>query len=699
MKENLVFKPRARLLLQLGEQLIRNESIALLELVKNSYDADARDVKVSMTQLDDREKGVIVVEDDGHGMDIEIIKTVWMEPGSDYKERLFKDKKRSPRFNRLPLGEKGIGRFGVHKLGNEIELISKKENKKEVYLKVDWSKFKGDRYLHEVAIDMDERNTPELFNNGKTGTKIIIKNLRNSWTRGMIREIHRALNALCSPFDTPDSFTVTFEVDKKEWVEDLKTWEDFKNEKLFNVYCDLEGNEIKKFKYEFCPWPAMTKLNSRLVTEKAPEVEKRKYLRDRDKNKIDLSSAHIGIVKFEASIFDMDSRILELGVQDKKGLKEYLDINGGIRVYRDGVRVYDYGEPGNDWLNLGGRRVNLPTRRLSNNLIIGAVHLNRDESQGLIEKANREGFIENSSYHTLCSAILYTLSIVESLRNIDKDKIRTFYGATPSSEPVLSSIHDLRNTIEKKIKDKELQDEICRYLSRIEEDYKNINETLLKSAGAGLSLSVAIHEVEKIAAELKLAIEKEKAPQRIVKLVKHLADIVESYGDLVRKEPKKTENAAKLIEQSLFNVELRLEAHKIEVTRNYKGLPESIEIKCKRNLVVGSIMNIIDNSIWWLDYSEIEEKKLFIAISNDLPGYQCIVIADNGPGFNLPTEEIVKPFVTGKPDGMGLGLHIVKEVMHMQGGRLIFPEKGDFNLPGEFGKGAVVVLAFKEEEK
>ncbi len=73
-------------------------------------------------------------------------------------------------------------------------------------------------------------------------------------------------------------------------------------------------------------------------------------------------------------------------------------------------------------------------------------------------------------------------------------------------------------------------------------------------------------------------------------------------------------------------------------------------------------------------------------------------MADNGPGFSLPTEEITKPFVSAKPDGMGLGLHIAKSVMETHGGELMFPEAGDVSIPKEFRSGAIVVLAFRKEK-
>jgi signal transduction histidine kinase len=697
-KEILVnFKPRARLLLQLGDQLIKNESIALIELVKNSYDADANKVDIYMENVDDLNNGTIIIEDDGYGMDIQTVENVWMEPGSDFKSEKFDKRELSPKYNRLPIGEKGIGRFGVHKLGNQIEMTTKKENSKEVYVKIDWDIFNKYRYLEQVPIKIIEREIPKLFKNEKTGTSIVISNLRKEWTRGVARNVKRTITALVSPFESNDSFTAEFDVaDKPGWFEGLLEWKDVKDYSLFNFKITISGNSIKEFKYEFTPWASMPKLSGREVTLKNEIVSKFAMLENEDGKNFSLSDFNIGDIIFEGYIFDRDPFVLRLGVSDKTGFKSYLNNNSGIRVFRDGLRVYDYGEPENDWLGLDLRRVNQPTKRLSNNIILGAVYLNRTDSFDLIEKTNREGFVETPAYEAFRNSILHTLNIVETLRFSDKQKLREIYGPTPKSEPVLQILGDLKDYVEKNVKEEDVKKEIIRYLIKVEDDYKRINENLLKAAGAGLSMSVVAHEVEKIILEVSKVLKAENASERAINLVKHLEKLIDGYSGIIRKSTQTNEDLKEVIDQALTNTEFRLASHKIDIIRAYKNYQKNSKTKIARSLLIGSLMNIIDNSIYWLEKSEQPNKKIYINISDEEDGYLNIIIADNGTGFLLPTDEITEPFVSAKPAGIGLGLHIASEIMIAQKGKLSFPDWGDFELPNEFKNGAVISFAFKK---
>lgn len=145
------------MLLLLGDQLIRNAGIAVFELVKNAYDADANDVKVDLLNVDDQDNGRIVVSDDGIGMNWEIVTEVWLEPGTDYRESQKRAGAKTPKHNRTPMGEKGIGRFAAHKLGRSIALVTRQRGAPEVVVEIDWEQFLQDKYLSDLAIAVDSR--------------------------------------------------------------------------------------------------------------------------------------------------------------------------------------------------------------------------------------------------------------------------------------------------------------------------------------------------------------------------------------------------------------------------------------------------------------------------------------------------------------------------------------------------------------
>lgn len=702
------FKPRARLLIQLGDQLIKNESIALVELVKNSYDADANKVDIYMEHPNDPDTGTIIIEDDGFGMTTDIVENVWLEPGSDFKSKKIQNLEGSPKYGRLPIGEKGIGRFGVHKLGKVIEMTTKSEGSKEVFVRIDWTDFDKYKYLEDVPIKIVERDLPKLFKNGKTGTNIIISKLRKAWERGIAREVKRSITALTSPFENNDSFNPSFDIlDKRGWFDGLLEWEDIREYSLFKFRVEMVGDSISSFTYEFTPWPTMTKLFSREVTLQDPLIDTFKRLKFKDENNVDqyfsLSDFEIGKVVFEGYVFDLDAFVLKLGVSDKKGFKDYMRKNGGVKVFREGLRVYDYGEPENDWLDLDYRRFQQPSKAISNNLILGAVYLNRKDSIDLKEKTNREGFVDNDAYKAFKSSILHAIELIETLRLHDKKKLKEIYGPTAKSEPVMHLLAEAKQYVEEKVKESEVKDQIVKYLYKIESDYKKVNENLLKAAGAGLSMSVVVHEAEKIIFEVEKVLKFEKASDRALKLVQHLSSLIDGYAEIIRRSSRTTENIKELLDQALFNIEFRLASHNIEVGRAYKNFNGQFRLKVAKNLLMGSLMNVLDNSIYWLHQKEIQEVerkqafqgKIYLTLTED-DSYTYLIVADNGTGFLIPTDDVTEPFVSAKPGGMGLGLHIVREIMESQEGRLLFPEVGDFELPQEFSKGAIVVLSLKK---
>ena len=695
------FKPKARLLVQLGEQLIKNEGIALLELIKNSYDADAKKVEISLFKLDSKEEGKIIVKDYGNGMDLDLVENVWLEPGTDYK--ILEENKFSPRLGRRVLGQKGIGRFASHKMGNNIELITRKKDSREIHLNIDWTRLKQTRYLEDFPISVDVKD-PEVFVGDETGTQIIISNFRKPWSKSQFRDAYRSWTSLLSPFDAPEKFDIEYNIDRDDWLEGLLTLDKLKKAALFDVECMFEGNKIQKLTYRFTPWESMKGIEGRTITIDDPPLKTLLKLKSQGNlgalHPIDLSNFEIGPVRIRALIFDRDPKILSLGLEDKSGFKKYLNENGGIRVYRDGVRVFDYGEKGNDWLGLDEKRINSLGQKISNNIILGSVYVGADKSQSLAEKANREGFIENEAYGQFKDAISYVIEIIEKLRVLDKDRLRLVYGPSRRTEPVIYSIDDLSHTIRIDVVETELRKKLLKKLMKIKTEYVQVNDLLLKSSNTGLVFNTVVHQVEKIVKELKTTVEINPVDKKLLKLVDNLEKTIRGYIFLVKKSSIKNNSLKNLINNAFDVLENRLYKHEITPVKKYRDFPVEDKVDSYDGHTVTSIINILDNSVYWLDQKGGSNKKIFVSISDEMEGYLSIVIADNGTGFsNITGQQMVSPYISTKPFGTGLGLHLAKEVMELQKGEIRFPDWGDFSLPKEFQDGAIVALCFRKKKK
>lgn len=722
-KDKYFFRPRARLLVQLGDQLIRSENIAIVELVKNAYDADAKECEIICENIDDLSSGSITIQDNGCGMTPEVVKNVWLEPGADFKAKIFERGDQAefdfsvvlPR--RVPLGEKGVGRFGAHKLGSRIELVTKSaHSKKEVVIKIDWDDFSKEKYLEEATFLVEER-TPVIFTSTKTGTRITMSGLRYTWTAKKYDELTRNINSLKSPFELAGDFKVVQKLslkDKKKedrWQTQIIEPEDIRTAALWEASGAVEGDKIIDFKMEFKPWDTLdvdprTVSLEELKSKGNDELER--VLSDSSEGKVNLRDGNIGRFNFHMYVFDLDQKTLGFNPIEKESLKKYLGDNGGVRVYRDGFRIYDYGEPGNDWLGLDKERINNPTKFIGNKNIIGAVMLDRKNSASLVEKTNREGFVENKAYKTFLSAVRYVAYLVGMERGNDKRAILAHLRGDKKVETAPTSyevsvledkVTDVISRTDIKNKDKIIQ-EISDDFRRIQEQFVNTSQILIKSSNMGLTFGVVVHEVDKRLNSVKNILDTADEDinaadlKNLRELISGIVKLVEGYGAISATD-KKVNSLRKTIDIALLNNEFRFDAHGISIVSNYKKTPDQ-KVKFSLNSTVGILLNLFDNSIYWLNKYQIKDPKIFLTIKHykDRVG---IVVADNGNGFSIDFEDAVKPYYTQKViGGHGLGLHIANEVMKAQRGNLIQRLPSEVpDLPAEFNNGAIIELVFK----
>jgi hypothetical protein len=702
MKKTFSVSPRV--LAHLGEDLIKNESIALLELVKNSYDACASKCKIEfITETkESRKLKEIIINDDGFGMDKNIIETVWLTIGTDFKHKDIKLNE----CHRIPLGEKGIGRLGVHKLGNKISLISKKKNNYECFLKINWNLLSNADEIEDFTINLKEFQKAKFIKN--SGTKIVIRDLKTKWDRRELREVFRALTSLNSPIlndedekEKKNKFKVEVCSNNEDLFKGLPTFEEIKDSAMYFGHCKMEGYQITEFKYEFKPWNTLTKVDEGRTVDTLPKKALEIVDSTKQANRINLDAHGIGPIEFDLMIFEKDTQVFNFVNVEKTTLKQYLAENGGIRVYRDDIRVYDYGERDNDWLGIDIKRVGRVGGNVSNNIIIGSVKLERSESFRLKEKTNREGFVENDSYYAFVEAVNYALSLFVKERNIDKTLLTNLYKKHKHIEPVLSDLNTVIEIVEEKVED-ETKKELLKYLDRINTDYQEVKATLIKSANAGLNLSVVIHEIEKLIAALIASLNMEDM-SKALNISQSLDKVIHGYTKMIKKSTIKETKLSKVVEDALDNFEFRFFDHSIDVISNHK------ESDLKGYLAeaesISMLTNLLDNSIYWLSYARKKNRKISVFLTDQIKGFNSIIVSDNGPGFNMPFDVATEAFMTGKPHsiGSGLGLHISTEMMRAMKGQLLILEKDDIELPEDVNKKdidkAIVALCFKKEKE
>jgi signal transduction histidine kinase len=690
-------RPRARLLSLLGEQLIGNDQLAVFELVKNAYDADASKVTVSVGGLDTNEPTIVVV-DDGEGMSADTLLHVWLEPGNDHRQSQRENKTRSPKFKRLPLGEKGVGRFAVHKLGNRIKLTTRKANGPELSLDLDWNQLISKKYLADTRIKIF-RNKPFHFPGTAHGTRIEISDLkRTDWTRGDIRKLQRLITAIDSPFSDHSSFSASLEVpERKEWLRGIPSVHELVDSAPWRFEFRLDQQGLW-YSYSFKP-PVGIKVEPR--QEGASGQQLLLPSKPGSKNKVvsDVEMLKgIGPISGTLVAFDKDPKIRRLLPQISL-LDDFLEHWSGIRVYRDDIRIFNYGEPDDDWLGLDLRRVNRPTERLSRNIVIGAVNLSLEESFLLREKTNREGFDENAAYETFKTLVLAAVSKFEIERALDKDRLKRAVEGTKNTfhAPVEYPLAELRTAIH----DAGMDDKLLRYVDKVEHDYHEVKELMLKTGMAGLNLAVVFHEAERGVRSLYQAIRKKHDPSVVELQASALMLMFEDISGLLRKRSSKRVSLRETVQTAVRLAGRRFERHQVHAS--FDLLPDDdIAIQGSAELVLGALTNLIDNALYWLRvrWPEVPAgaeyvRQLHIKIVREPGEGAALVLADNGPGIKDDPEVLVRPFFSRRPDGMGLGLYYSSMAMQLNGGNLMFGDAIDVDLPQGLD-GAVISMFFPE---
>jgi len=425
------FSVDSALLQELGERLVTTPHVALAELVKNSYDADATEVHVDIRESDGGGPE-IEVRDNGCGMTLKQIREFWMRIGNTHKD----SEQHSKLYGRPLTGSKGIGRFCVRRLGTRVKLESRAKSGHRVEfntLEIDWTKFIAGDDVAKVPVN----GTSRIESGDETGVKLIMSGARRGEWHSLEDQrsyayLLRQLSTLAANrgakrrgFEPDPGFRVILNAPALEYGAALANFVDEKDpglavdirERLMNAGWALLTAHVGKDGKIKCELDAAAPVGKRDFTSS----HKFETLRD--------ASLKLAVFVEEPG-WNRDEKLVPLGK-----LNGILNDWGGVQLRRRGVRIFPYGNPGDDWLDIEkdrARRLGKPPQddlidfantikartpldtgrvllnMLSHKAYLGAIEVG-ERQEGLEAKADREGFIENSTFKELRQFVRFAI--------------------------------------------------------------------------------------------------------------------------------------------------------------------------------------------------------------------------------------------------------------------------------------------------
>ncbi|USI68224.1 ATP-binding protein [Lactococcus petauri] len=710
------FEPKGRLLMSIGRDLIKDSSAALVELVKNSYDADASEVEVKYVKDAGYEK--IVVKDNGQGMSPDTVINSWMSPATDYKLRA----KTSPK-GRVYQGRKGIGRYAVSLLGNKLKLITVHDGIKTIAI-FDWEEIENAEKLSEIEIDIIQDTTTE-----NNSTTLIITNeknedggyFRSELSEANVKTIEKEFSKLLfgqkdfTIYVTYDNFFENLEKNCKR-----KAIPEYKADEAYHYR--LYGYVNEDFEYKFC--------FKNMYTNLEKEFEGNYFENLISKGKaLNTPIVSCGNLIFDYKVYDKDSKGLdliidflnsnveELGKLSKRDARNLLKDNSGLAIFRNGFRIRPYGDVDYDWLGLNSRRVQNPSGAIGSEQLRGSIEVQNEEVSGLKEKSARDGLYENSNYTTLQLISLFALNILEKERINYRKKpagkqppIQTLFDFTEANTNIQK---ELEKTFEKIVASpSKKQDYLLKLTDYVSKEFKTLevvnqdtyeevkNEIAIyqQHATLGNVITVVLHEGRKPLSWIKNKIP--RAKRKFLRATKDYPEIKDIYSppfdileelnseatDLseffkkldpmtpTKRSKMKEINLQKMLENVLGI--FRSEAEKYNIIFNLTCAKEITVTMHEQDLYM-AVTNLLENSVFWVQYSK-EDKRVIDVVVSDYETTTIVNFLDNGPGISkedIKSEVIFVPGYSGKENvennnGTGLGLAIAGEALSRNNGKL-----------------------------
>jgi len=688
-------RPAGRHILTIGRDLIQDCYAAVVELVKNAYDADSPDVDIEFRAKSDHSGYFIVITDHGHGMSRDTVIHKWMVPST--RDKL--DRRLSPA-GRIMQGRKGVGRYAASILGTDLLLETVTPEGEKTTVLVEWNTFEDAQYLDDVEILIETKKVSEL-----SGTRLTVTgdgDLLREWDQKQFDKLRFELKKLISPV----SAAINEERDDDE----------------FRISLKVDGfPDVQNVTETIEPYPIFDLFDYRITGRidadgKGSLTYSLQKARNTTKEKIRFNAGGAtgcGELVFDIRVYDREKEAIESligrGLKDESGnyvgnlqARQLLNEYNGIGVYRNGFRIRPLGDADFDWLKLNEQRVQNPSLRIGSNQVIGYVQIQSDELSGLVEKSARDGLRENVAFARLKEITKAVIAKLEERRFDYRKKAglsRPVLKVEREFERLFSSDvlkRNIRSKLTRGGVDKKTADEIIEIISRDAEDKNKVADEIRQTvaiyqgqATLGKIINVILHEgrrplnyfrnqipnlrywydsfvktrdAGKLETFMPIAEGVGLNAEIFVKLFSRLDPLAAG-----KRTARKPLDLKKTIRNSLSVFDEEMKTH--NVVPRVDG-PNDFRFSSWQQDIYAIFTNLVDNSIYWMAEKKVSKREITIDVVTDGDSLLHIDYRDTGPGIEpdlIASEVIFEPQFSTKPAGTGLGLAIAGEAATRNG--------------------------------
>ena len=685
--EQIPFRMHPRVFAALGEDLVTNDVVAVIELVKNAYDAFAQSVRLRFR--DDPSHGMFLeIEDDGNGMTREVLEDVWCLVATPHKE--VNPVVKSGNKERRVSGEKGLGRLSAARLGERLHMLTQAPGDPCWEVNVNWSDIaQGDDLTKSFA---GCRKYPGESPFVKSGTRLGIYDLKGQWDESRVFDLKENLARLISPFSDLGEFKIFLSGIGEARTEEVEIESpEFLSKPKYRIRGSADKNGNVRGIYRFTPLTKDDVARKKKLGFKWQQIYD--AIQDKERFRYSSEAAHCGPFSFEIRAWDIASddtqEIAEKFDFRKSQVRKSIRVHKGISIYRDGVLVLPKSDNARDWLGLDLRRVSKVGTRMSTNQLVGYVSISAEDNPQVEDTSDRERLASCTEVAEFEEILKAVVALLENER--DEDRVR------PDREKPIEDLFEKLSAEELTAEVIALSEEgsqaseavplLRSFSTSLDAARREIQERFVyysRLATVGTIAHMLVHEIRNrttaIGSFLEIIQErfgpfKEKALGEEFRSAESAVDALERLADTF--SPLASHGFRRRKRQSILEDQIKncLILRRDEIERAHvRCYPPDTETKVAVDPgeLDAIILNLVTNAVYWMKEVPKEKRELkFILTPINDEDRILVVVQDTGPGID--TEDVEKVFLPGltrKPGGIGMGLTVASELVAAYGGRM-----------------------------